>query len=115
MYSGGYNPLARKPEQQAASRITAAEGTQQTADQQLAPSFAMLHFTQQVGKAKLAVRLQQPNLVAEVGFILAVTKFAYPSLPVSGVSPIPFRSNDILLQGMQAFLFCQSCRSAVTH
>lgn len=40
----------------------------------------------------------------QVGFILAVTKFAYPSLPVSGVSPIPFRSTDVLLQGASALL-----------
>lgn len=90
---GGYKPLTRKPGQQAASR-TAGSG-----EQQLAPSFATLQFMQQPGKAKLVVRLQQPNLVAEVGFILAVIKFAYPSLPVSGISPIPFRSTDVLLQG----------------
>jgi hypothetical protein len=94
--SGGYKPLARQPDQQAESR-TAGSGEQQ----QLAPSFATLHFKQQPGKAKLVVRLQQPNLVAEVGFILAVIKFVYPTLPVSGVSPIPFRSTDVLLQGEQ--------------
>jgi hypothetical protein len=92
--SGGYKPMTQKPAQQAASRKAGS-----TEQQQLAPSFATLHFTQHPGKAKLAVRLQQPNLVAEVGFMLAVIKFAYPSLPVSGVSPIPFRSTDVLLQG----------------
>lgn len=35
----------------------------------------------------------------QVGFILAVAKFVYPSLPVAGVAPIPYRTNDILLQG----------------
>lgn len=100
---GGYKPLTRQPDQQAESR-TAGSGDKQ----QLAPSFATLHFKQQPGKAKLVVRLQQPNLVAEVGFILAVIKFAYPTLPVSGVSPIPFRSTDVLLQGEQSrhSLFC---------
>jgi hypothetical protein len=105
--SGGYKPLTRKPGQQAASR-TAGSSEQQ----QLAPSFATLHFMQQPGKANLTVRLQQPNLVAEVGFILAVIKFAYPSLPVSGVSPIPFRSTDVLLQGKQhchSLCLCLRC------
>ena len=35
----------------------------------------------------------------QVGFILAVAKFVYPTLPVAGVAPIPFRTNDVLLQG----------------
>ncbi len=109
LYSGEYNPSGRKPGQQPLSRVASspaggkADSEQDQPpppqQQQLAPSFATLQFSQRPGKAKLAVRLQQPTLVAEVGFILAVTKFAYPSLPVSGVSPIPFRSNDLLLQG----------------
>ena len=48
------------------------------------PSFCTLQFTREPGASRLAVRLQRPTVVAEVSFILAVAKFAYPSFTVSG-------------------------------
>ena len=45
------------------------------------------------------VTLQRPTVVAEIGFLLAVTKFFVPTMAISGVSPIPFISQDIYLEG----------------
>ena len=47
----------------------------------------------------LQVTLQRPTVVAEIGFLLAVTKFFVPTMAISGVSPIPFMSQDIYLEG----------------
>ncbi len=49
---------------------------------------------------RLQVTLQRPTVVAEIGFLLAVTKFFVPTMAISGVSPIPFISQDIYLTGM---------------
>lgn len=50
----------------------------------IAPSFCTLDYTRDPGASRLAVRLQRPTVVAELSFILAVAKFAYPSFAVSG-------------------------------
>jgi hypothetical protein len=55
------------------------------------------------------VRLQRPTVVAEVGFILAVTKFVLPSFSLSGVRPVPFSSSDVLLQGVPSGLRPFAC------
>ena len=49
----------------------------------------------------LQITLQRPTVVAEIGFLLAVTKFFVPTMAISGVSPIPFASQDIYLEGKQ--------------
>ncbi len=48
---------------------------------------------------QIQVRLQRPTVVAEVGFMLSVTKFFVPGFAMSGLSPTPFESNDVVLQG----------------
>ena len=40
-------------------------------------------------------------MVAEVGFMLSVTKFFVPGFAMSGVTPTPFESNDVVLEGEQ--------------
>ena len=56
---------------------------------------------------KLTLRLQRPTVVAEVIFMLAVTKFFVPGFAMSGVTPIPFTSSDLLLQGgLTSLLLC---------
>ena len=52
-----------------------------------------------VAQQKLTLRLQRPTVVAEVSFMLAVTKFFVPGFAMSGVTPIPFTTSDLLLQG----------------
>lgn len=39
-------------------------------------------------------------MVAEVGFMLSVAKFFVPGFAMSGLVPIPFESNDLVLTGM---------------
>lgn len=66
----------------------------------------------------LQITLQRPTVVAEIGFLLAVTKFFVPTMAISGVSPIPFVSQDIYLEGKllpesfawQAVFLYMSCR-----
>ena len=94
VYVGQYNPLSEAsadPAQQATSRLQthaqkAASGQlAMSAASDITPSFLTLQFMQQPDRqARLAVRLQRPTIVAEVSFILAVTKFVYPSFAVSG-------------------------------
>ena len=48
---------------------------------------------------QIQVRLQRPTVVAEVGFMLSVTKFFVPGFTMSGVSLVPFESNDVVLEG----------------
>lgn len=48
---------------------------------------------------QIQVRLQRPTVVAEVGFMLTVTKFFVPGFASSGLTPIPFESNDVVLEG----------------
>ncbi|KAK9864527.1 hypothetical protein WJX84_002714 [Apatococcus fuscideae] len=69
----------------------------------LKPSFMMLEFEQHPAKAlqNIRITLQRPTVVAEIGFLLAVTKFFVPTMAISGVSPIPFVSQDIYLEGKQ--------------
>ncbi|KAK9858457.1 hypothetical protein WJX84_002370 [Apatococcus fuscideae] len=69
----------------------------------LKPSFLMLEFEQHPARAlqKIRVTLQRPTVVAEIGFLLAVTKFFVPTMAISGVSPIPFMSQDIYLEGKE--------------
>ena len=50
----------------------------------------------------LAIILQKPLLVAELGFLLAVTQFAMPTFSFVKSSPIPFATHDILLGGERA-------------
>lgn len=51
---------------------------------------------------QVQVRLQRPTVVAEIGFMLSVTKFFVPGVTMSGVTPTPFESNDVVLEGMCA-------------
>ena len=51
---------------------------------------------------QVQVRLQRPTVVAEIGFMLSVTKFFVPGVTMSGVTPTPFESNDVVLEGMYA-------------
>ena len=46
----------------------------------------------------LRVRLQRPTITAEVGFMLAVTKFVVPTLSLDEAKPRPFRSLDVQLE-----------------
>eukprot|EP00884_Botryococcus_braunii_P010315 jgi/Botrbrau1/19285/Bobra.0073s0028.1 len=45
----------------------------------------------------LQLRLQRPTISAEMSLLLAITKFYVPSFFLTGVAPIPFHSEDILL------------------
>lgn len=49
--------------------------------------------------AQVQLRLQRPTVVAEIGFMLSVTKFFVPGVTMSGVTPTPFESNDVVLEG----------------
>lgn len=51
---------------------------------------------------QVQLRLQRPTVVAEIGFMLAVTKFFVPGVTMSGVTPTPFDSNDVVLEGKPA-------------
>lgn len=51
---------------------------------------------------QVQVRLQRPTVVAEIGFMLSVTKFFVPGVTMSGVTPTPFESNDVVLEGKPA-------------
>ena len=51
---------------------------------------------------QVQVRLQRPTVVAEIGFMLSVTKFFVPGVAMSGVTPTPFESNDVTLEGKPA-------------
>ncbi|KAK9819963.1 hypothetical protein WJX72_004515 [[Myrmecia] bisecta] len=64
------------------------------------PSFLMLEYHAEPGmtQQKLKMRLQRPTVVAEVGFMLAVTKFVVPKVALSGITPIPFQTHDLLLK-----------------
>lgn len=48
---------------------------------------------------QIQMRLQRPTVVAEVGFMLSVAKFFIPGFAMSGLVPIPFESNDVVLTG----------------
>lgn len=48
---------------------------------------------------QVQLRLQRPTVVAEIGFMLSVTKFFVPGVTMSGVTPTPFESNDVVLEG----------------
>lgn len=65
------------------------------------PTFLTLQYEahDRMAQQKLQVRLQRPTVVGEIGFMLAVTKFYVPDFKLSGVTPIPFKSGDVLLQG----------------
>lgn len=51
---------------------------------------------------QVQLRLQRPTVVAEIGFMLSVTKFFVPGVTMSGVTPTPFESNDVVLEGKLA-------------
>lgn len=51
---------------------------------------------------QVQVRLQRPTVVAEIGFMLSVTKFFVPGVTMSGITPTPFESNDVVLEGKPA-------------
>ncbi len=55
-----------------------------TSTDTIMPSFFTLQFDQQPLLRRLALRMQRPTVVAEVGFILAVAKFALPDFALSG-------------------------------
>ena len=59
---------------------------------------------------QIQLRLQKPTVVAEVGFMLAVTKFFVPGFTMSGNTPTPFESNDIVLEGELATSADLSCQ-----
>ena len=48
---------------------------------------------------QIQARLQRPTVVAEVGFMLSVTKFFVPGFAMSGITPTPFESTDLVLEG----------------
>jgi len=48
---------------------------------------------------QIQLRLQRPTVVAEVGFMLSVTKFFVPGFAMSGITPTPFESTDVVLEG----------------
>ena len=48
---------------------------------------------------QIQVRLQRPTVVAEIGFMLSVTKFFVPGVAMSGITPTAFESNDVVLEG----------------
>lgn len=52
-------------------------------------------------------------MVAEVGFMLSVTKFFVPGFAMSGITPTPFESNDVVLEGGKLFKMC--CFNVITH
>ena len=63
----------------------------------------------------LQIRLQRPTITAEIGFMLAVTKFFVPTLPLSEAEPRPFHTLDILLDGQlysadEDLWLCPECR-----
>ena len=73
-------------------------------DNSIPPSFLTLQFDQQPQLRSLALRMQRPTVVAEVGFILAVAKFALPDFALSGgVYPVfaPFTTE--CPEAVQAF------------
>ena len=37
--------------------------------------------------------------MAEIGFMLSVTKFFVPGVAMSGITPTAFESNDVVLEG----------------
>ena len=55
-----------------------------TSSDTIPPSFLTLQFDQQPLLRRLALRMQRPTVFAEVGFILAVAKFALPDFALSG-------------------------------
>ena len=63
-------------------------------------SFLTLSFDNDPALAQQAIRLrlQRPTVTAEMGFMLAVTKFFVPGFALSGAHPIPFHSDDMLLK-----------------
>lgn len=64
-------------------------------------SFLMLDWSATPGMVKqsLSVNLQKPLFVAELSFLLALTKFVYPGLSVGTTNAVPYITGDILLQG----------------
>lgn len=71
--AGGYHPSVPQAPEQALARshsndkLSAVErSSSRGPGRQLTPSFATLQFDQSPGKSVLAVRVQQPNVVAEV-------------------------------------------------
>ncbi len=50
----------------------------------------------------LQVRLQRPTISAEMSFLLAVVKFYLPDFAIGSITPVPFRTQDILLTGTNA-------------
>ena len=54
------------------------------------PSFLTLQYDQQPLLRRLTLRMQRPTVVAEVGFILAVAKFALPDFALSGGKHPPY-------------------------
>lgn len=47
----------------------------------------------------LCITLQKPLLVAELGFLLSVTKFVIPNFAFIQSTPLPFASMDVVLSG----------------
>eukprot|EP00887_Chlorella_sp_A99_P001951 scaffold18.g1951.t1 len=62
-------------------------------------SFLMLEWSATAGLARqsLAVNLQKPLLVAELSFLLAVTRFVVPSFSLVRNTPLPFVTHDLAL------------------
>ena len=59
------------------------------------PSMLTVHYVCHVDDSMdVAMRLQRPTVVAEVGFAVAMLKFVLPSMPL-GADPTPFLSTDI--------------------
>ncbi len=74
-------------------------------------SFIMLDWetTPLLAAQKLRLTLQKPSLVAELGFMMALTKFFVPSVELLGNTPIPYASQDILLTGVYISVLSWIC------
>lgn len=59
-------------------------------------------FSEPVLCIQVQLRLQRPTVVAEIGFMLSVTKFFVPGVTMSGITPTPFESSDVVLEGKLA-------------
>ncbi len=53
---------------------------------------------------KLGIVLQKPLFVAELSFLLSVTRFVMPTFSFVKSSPIPFATHDILLKNKETFV-----------
>lgn len=63
------------------------------------PSSLQWSAAPELAHQSLSVTLQKPLFVAELSFLLAITKFVVPTFAFVRNSPTPFGTHDILLSG----------------